>query len=226
MSSGASRGLRARIGRGVDVVAHLDAVRLVRRSEKVQDLYEGYKNRRRRDVLSSLIPTGGVGAELGVHKGHLTPMLMQWFKPTMLYVVDPWYLLGPQWDWAAGDKSTVNALATTIRRLRPALETGRAEVVVADDLVFLAGLEDHALDWVYLDSSHMYEHTTKELELLTRKVKPGGVIAGDDWQPDPSHSHHGVCRAVSEFHAAGRLELSYANGDDHQWAARVPIAAR
>ena len=209
------------IARSIDAIAHLKAVRPVRRSERIQDIYESYKNHRRRDVLSELIPAGGVGAELGVHKGHLTPLLVDWFQPTKLYVVDPWYLLGPTWDWAAGDTSTVNALARTIRRLRPALEAGRAEVVVADDLVFLAGLADRTLDWVYLDSSHMYDHTVKELDLLTRKVKPGGVIAGDDWQPDPSHRHHGVCRAVHEFAAAGRLTLSYANADNHQWAARV-----
>ena len=67
----------------------------------------------------------------------------------------------------------------------------------------------------------MYDHTMKELQLLIRKVKPGGVIAGDDWQPEPDHPHHGVCRAVREFEADGELEIRYASGDDHQWAARV-----
>jgi len=195
---------------------------LLRRSETIQDAYERYKNARRRGVLTSLIPSGGVGAELGVHKGHLTPGLIKWLEPDTLYVVDPWYLLGSTWEWAAGDKSTVNALARTLRRIRPAIETGQARVVVDDDLLFLAGLADGALDWVYLDSSHAYDHTTKELELLVQKVKQNGVIAGDDWQPDPSNRHHGVCKAVREFEASGRLEVFYANAANHQWAARVP----
>lgn len=195
---------------------------LVRRSETVQDAYERYKNFRRRGVLISLIPPGGVGAELGVHKGHLTSGLIEWLEPETLYVVDPWYLLGPQWEWAAGDKSTVNALARTLRRIRPAIETGRARVVVDDDLEFLASLDDNALDWVYLDSSHEYHHTMQELELLVRKVRQSGVIAGDDWQPDPANRHHGVCKAVREFEAAGRLSVFYADAANHQWAARVP----
>jgi len=193
----------------------------VRRSETIQGAYERHKNSRRRDVLISLIPPGGVGAELGVHKGHLTPGLIEWLKPETLYVVDPWYLLGPTWDWAGGDKSTVNGLATTVRRIRSALETGQAKLVVDDDLEFLSGLADGALDWVYLDSSHMYEHTMQELELLVRKVKKGGVIAGDDWQPDPENRHHGVCKAVREFEAADRLEIFYADSGNHQWATRV-----
>ncbi|KRD17841.1 hypothetical protein ASE48_25520 [Mycobacterium sp. Root265] len=165
---------------------------------------------------------GGVGAELGVHKGHLTPFLVNWLTPKKLYAVDPWYLLGPTWEWAAGDKSTVNALARTIRRLRPSIEVGQVEVIVRDDLVFLSDLADGALDWVYLDSSHMYDHTVKELELLLRKVKSGGIIAGDDWQPDPSHRHYGVCQAVREFESAGRLSVIYANSSNHQWASTVP----
>ena len=194
----------------------------LRRSEHIQDAYERYKNSRRKDVLASLIPAGGIGAELGVHKGHLTPLLVDWLKPKKLYAVDPWYLLGPTWEWAAGDKSTVNALARTIRRLRAAIEVGQVDVVVEDDLVFLSELADAALDWVYLDSSHMYDHTVKELELLVSKVKPGGIIAGDDWRTDPQHRHYGVCKAVREFESAGLLKVIYADTSNRQWASKVP----
>jgi hypothetical protein len=45
----------------------------------------------------------------------------------------------------------------------------------------------------------LYEHTWAELELLQQKVKPGGLIAGHDWHPDPEHRHHGVYLAVHEF---------------------------
>ena len=197
------------------------ARRILRRSETIQSVYETRKNATRRGVLIELIPQDGVGAELGVHKGHLTPGLLSWVRPKLLYVVDPWYLLEPNWDWAAGDKSTVNAVARVARRIRPALESGQAQLVIADDRDFLKGLEDGALDWAYLDSSHMYDHTVEELELLVKKVRSDGVIAGDDWQSDPTHRHHGVCKAVREFEAAGRLTLFYSNDSNHQWAARV-----
>ena len=58
---------------------------------------------------------------------------------------------------------------------------------------------DDFFDWVYLDTTHEYGHTRDELEILRTKVKPSGVIAGDDWHEDPAHLHHGVCRAVREF---------------------------
>lgn len=193
---------------------------LARRSDAIQTLYERRKNKARETLLRGVIPQGGVGAELGVHKGHLTPLLIEWLRPDFLYVVDPWHLLGPEWDWAAGDKSTVNALSTVIRRIRPALESRAAEIVVDDDLAFLARLEDGALDWVYLDSSHAYEHTLQELELLVLKVKHSGVIAGDDWNADPADRHHGVCKAVREFEADGRVEIIMIDEATKQWAAK------
>lgn len=196
-------------------------LRIARKFDLVQDVYEGRKVQLRRDSLQAAIPAGGVGAELGVHKGHLTPHLLRWLQPKKLYAVDPWYLLGARWEWAAGDKSTVNGLRRVLKALSRELGEGRAEVVVADDREWLAGLADGALDWVYVDSSHQYEHTLQELELLVKKVKPGGIIAGDDWQSDPSNRHHGVCKAVREFDAAGRIELFHSDDRTKQWAARV-----
>jgi hypothetical protein len=77
---------------------------------------------------------------------------------------------------------------------------------------------DRYFDWVYIDTLHFYEHTRDELALLKTKVKVDGVIAGDDWLPDPSHRHHGVCRAVTEFVQAEPYELIYADEQDLQWA--------
>jgi len=89
-------------------------------------------------------------------------------------------------------------------------------------LTILPTFPDRYFDWVYVDSVHVYEHTRLELEILSQKVKEGGLIAGDDWIEDPEHPHHGVSRAVREFVATAQAELVYANGDDLQWALRNP----
>jgi hypothetical protein len=195
---------------------------VARKFDVIQSVYEKRKNRDRGPALGAVIPRGGVGAELGVHKGHFTPTLMRELEPAQMYVVDPWYLLGARWEWAAGDKSTVNALRRVLNVLRTQLEAGVATIVIADDRTFLRGLEDSTLDWVYVDTSHEYQHTREELKLLLRKVKPGGIIAGDDWQSSESHRHHGVCRAVSESVTAGDLTLLFADDRSKQWVTQVP----
>lgn len=195
--------------------------RLARRFDAIQDFYERRKNNRRRAVLRAVIPADGRGAELGVHKGHLTPVLFRELRPKHMYVVDPWYLLGPEWKWAAGNRSTVAGLARVVKHLRPWLENQTATLVVADDREFLAGLEDGALDWAYIDTSHEYAHTVDELSLLQRKIRAGGVVAGDDWQSDVRHRHHGVAKAVREFVEREGAELILADDLTHQWAIQI-----
>jgi Methyltransferase domain len=180
--------------------------------------------RTRGPILAELLPKGGVGAELGVFKGRFSPVLLQASEAERLHLVDPWYLLTPEWHWGVGDRSTVNALCRILQRFRTEIEAGRVVVHVGNDLDVLRRMTDHSLDWAYLDSSHAYEHTVEELALLDRKVRPGGVIAGDDWQPDPDHPHHGVRRAVTEFLHGNGYELRYADADNRQWAiSRRPL---
>lgn len=175
-------------------------------------------NRVRMPFVDAVLPKGGVGAEIGVFKGRFSPVLLRGSEATRLHLIDPWYLLTPVWHWGRGDRSTVNALRRILKRWRHEIEAGRIQVHVGDDRQVLATFPDHCLDWVYLDSSHAYEHTAEELRLLHRTVKPGGVIAGDDWQPDPRHKHHGVHRAVTEFAAAEGYDVVYADETDRQWA--------
>jgi hypothetical protein len=91
---------------------------------------------------------------------------------------------------------------------------------VADDRDVLRRFPDGHLDWAYVDSSHAYEHTRDELALLHRKVRPGGVIAGDDWRPDPEHPHHGVHRAVLELVEEHGYDVLVADAGTRQWAIR------
>lgn len=183
--------------------------------------------RRRRDARPSREPfvrevlgPGGVGAEIGVQRGDFTAVLLEHAAPRRLHLFDLWYELGPEWHWGEGNRSTAAALAGVIERFERELGEGRVRLNIGDDLVQLETFPDGYFDWVYLDSSHLYGHTRSELELLTRKVGPDGVIAGDDWLPDPEHPHHGVYRAVNELVAGGSHRLVYADEADLQWALR------
>jgi hypothetical protein len=137
-------------------------------------------------------------------------------KPRELHLVDVWWELWgdvyPDWgrETAHGTLATraafeeVSQLARDYERDSGA----RCLVHVGDDREVLAQFEDHHFDWVYVDSSHEYDHTLQELELLRVKVKPNGIIAGHDWYDDPSHPHYGVRRAIDEFCA------------QHNWCVR------
>ncbi|HEX2127640.1 MAG TPA: class I SAM-dependent methyltransferase [Solirubrobacterales bacterium] len=179
----------------------------------------------RADFIREVLPTGGGAAELGVHRGDFAAELLDLAKPERLHLVDLWYLFGHQWHWGEGkERSTIGALKGVLDRFEDDLVAGRVVLHIGDDLELLPSFPDGYFDWVYVDSVHVYEHAQRELALLAAKVRPGGVIAGDDWIEDPSHPHHGVSKAVSEFAQGGGGELVYSSADDLQWALRLPPA--
>jgi hypothetical protein len=171
--------------------------------------------RPRRERFLDLLPKGSVGAEIGVFRGHYTREILRIVQPSQLHLVDGWWLLyGEQYpDWGPytdhGRLKTRDAYEEVRAILREHDHRDAAVLHVADDLECLAGFPPGTFDWVYLDSSHEYEHTRKELALLAPRMKPDGLIAGDDWQDDPSHEHHGVARAVREFCAVEGWTLAH-----------------
>ena len=171
-------------------------------------------------VLEKYIPKGGIGVELGVFKGRFSEVLLKNTKPKLLYLIDPWYQYEAQWEWASGDKSTINALRNILRKFKKDIESGLVKLYVDSDIDILKRFQSNSLDWAYIDSSHEYEHTTIELGLLCQKIKKGGVIAGDDWYPDPHHKHHGVYKAVQEFIDSGKIKLIYSGEKDRQWVTK------
>ena len=54
--------------------------------------------------------------------------------------------------------------------------------------------EDESLDFVFIDAIHLYEHVKEDIALWYPKIKPGGILAGDDY----SYQFPGVISAVDE----------------------------
>jgi len=185
------------------------------------DKWQAYQSGRKRVAfLKEVIPKHGVGAEIGVFKGYFSPFLLDLTSPKKLHLIDPWYLLGEEWCWASGSRSTAKALARIVRENSHDLAGGKVVLNIGDDLKVLETFTVGYFDWVYLDTTHSYEQTVKELALLQSRVSRHGVIAGDDWHSDPSHRHHGVCRAVREFAKREGYEIVYSSDADWQWAIK------
>lgn len=171
----------------------------------------------RAQLFQDVIPRNGVGAELGVYKGTLSRFILAANRPRRLHLVDPWWKYEAHWHWAVGDTSSVRSLGALLIALEKDIAAGRVEVHIQDSVGALGSFEDAYLDWAYVDSTHAYETTKAEMAVLKRKVKPDGIIAGDDWREDPAHPHHGVCRAVREFLAEDpSYEMVFQR--DAQWA--------
>lgn len=159
-----------------------------------------------REDFLKILPRHSVGAELGVFQGKFSEAILRIVQPRELHLIDPWWkMMGEyygEWSRRHNDGkllSTRAAYEQAVARVKAVDKEGVAVFHVADDLECLKQFDEAYFDWIYIDSSHQYEHTQRELALARRKVKPGGIIAGHDWHTDPTHVHHGVCRAVRDF---------------------------
>ena len=178
----------------------------------------------RADMLVRFLPRRSIGAEIGVFRGEFSATILRALEPTELHLVDPWDIAyGEKYpDWGdytqRGQLTTARALAETVSRTTSSFKT---KVIVAKDfsLPWLEKAPDAYFDWIYIDSTHTYEDTARELALGARKVKRDGILCGHDFEIDRRAYHHGVFQAVTEFIRKGEFELIWA-GPQQQWALR------
>jgi len=180
-----------------------------------------------RQWILQYAPRGGIGAEIGVFRGHFSEYLLHFLSPRKMYLVDPWMRGGERFPWA--DAYTNNgALPTKVAfeeaKLRAALRPATETVFIESYFPACASLIREPLDWIYLDSTHAFDATLSELQVADRLLAPGGVILGDDWTPDRANRHHGVFRAVNAFVKQSEYEI-VAAGPALQWCIRRSASA-
>jgi Methyltransferase domain len=164
-----------------------------------------------RDVLLARLPKGGVCAEVGTWKGDFAARILGSTKPSRLYLIDPWEYRGEsEYEHAmygghqpGGHQGMEAIYKSVLDRFSAEIDCGQVVPLRMRSMDAVARFTDVALDWVYIDSDHRYESVRSDLEMFYRVVRPGGLIAGDDygqagWWED------GVTKAVDEFASSGR----------------------
>lgn len=164
----------------------------------------------RRDVRRELLermPKHAVCAEIGVWRGEFSARILAVTAPRELHLIDPWAFL-PEFS-ERGYGGAVAQGQSDMERMYEGVKRklgSRPDVVVhrAFSKAALESFPDAAFDWVYIDANHYYSYVREDLELSLRKVKPGGLIAGDDFDWGEKDGFP-VKRAVTDFIAAHAL---------------------
>lgn len=175
----------------------------------------------RRWVLDH-VPAGGVGAEIGVFRGHFSELICAVLRPRKLYLIDPWTSIGPVFGWSGeytADGRLPTALARDEARLRTALYPEVETVIIEAGFPDCADRIAEPLDWLYLDASHRYEQTLRELRAAAALLKPEAVLFGDDWRVNPQNPNNKVREACNAFLRESDFEL-LAAGVGGQWCMR------
>jgi methyltransferase family protein len=179
--------------------------------------------------ILELVKPGTVAAELGVFTGLFAEAILETVRPAVLHLVDPWSLVYgdvyPNWGayTAGGMLPTRVAHEAAVTRAEAARGDCEVHIHVTTSTDWLRSLPDASLDWVYLDTTHLYSDRLEELTLLIEKLRPNGLVLGDGWFPSPDDTQHGVFRAIHKLVREGMWDVIRA---DHQfqWALRPALA--
>jgi hypothetical protein len=164
----------------------------------------------RRQKLLEMIPHGGMCAEVGVWRGDFSARILELARPSQLHLIDPWRAFdddtyegawyGGQLEQGQADMDAV--YQGVVDRFAEQRARGIVRVHRMMSTEAAATFSDSFFDFVYIDGNHTYEFVLADLQAFAPKVRPGGLLAGDDygvqgWWGD------GVTRAVDEFVRSG-----------------------
>lgn len=141
-------------------------------------------------ILEWLPPHPVIGVEVGVHAGELSAMLLT-HPGLRLIMVDPWapfafgetQLTQEDQDWLSLEAARVTGFAVD-----------RRVIVRMPSVEAATYMRESILDFVFLDADHTYESVRADIALWLPHVKPGGFIAGHDY----NRATPGVAQAVHE----------------------------
>lgn len=184
------------------------------------------KLRKRYDFLK-ILPKNARCIELGVFKGNFSRAILRLTNPEFLCSVDPyWKLYGDKFPWSSsctnnGTLTTIEAYDMAYSKLKPWINSNKCSLIIENDENWLPTIGYRTIDWVYIDSSHLYDHTLYELNMCKRIIKNNGIICGHDWNPHPKAKHPEVYLAVNDFLKENSIfKLDYI--DNHgQWAISI-----
>jgi hypothetical protein len=176
-------------------------------------------------MIHHFIQPGSIVCEVGVFLGDFANDLLK-TKPSKLVLIDTWDGIHGSADvngnnWVNVNLSEVYEHIQTTTKSIPAVELRRGM-----SFEILETYPDNYFDAIYIDADHSYDGCKRDLELSMKKIKPGGVIMGHDYEINFAKAKFvyvfGVKHAVDELCYKYNLEIS-AKGLDGYVSYAIPI---
>jgi len=152
-----------------------------------------------------------VGAEIGVYKAGFTEMFAS--AGLRIYGIDPYLSYD---DHIEGRQHREDFLHRHAQRVLAPYSN--ATLIRKTSMEAVKDFEKESLDFVYIDGNHGLKYVVEDLWEWSKKVRPGGIIAGHDYghKPHPRidpfcvHVTHGVdafvqCFGIKNWYVFGRV---------------------
>ena len=121
-----------------------------------------------------------IGAEIGVYEGAYTEKFCE--LGIFMNAIDPWI------GYKGAGRTEKDQLRQDIHydAACKRLKDYNCRIIRATSMDALNEIKNYSLDFVYIDGNHIFRYVAEDVDEWTKKVKPGGIVAGHDyWNTDP-----------------------------------------
>ena len=152
-----------------------------------------------RHTLSVLFSDLGYkkGAEIGVRMGEHAKDMFDCNPDLELFLVD---------TWEAYARITQEKQDRYYRRCLSNMIGYKATILKMTSMEALKEVPDESLDFVYIDGNHEFDYAMMDLIMWSKKVRPGGIVAGHDYY---AFYQSGIVAAVNTYTYAHGINMWY-----------------
>jgi SAM-dependent methyltransferase len=174
------------------------------------------------DRIKSVLGDINTAIEIGTWRGDFAAVICEKLKPNRFYAIDPFALYDGYTDKPNpaefANQQNLDALAArTAHRISQMLPDSRSLLIRDMSCNVVNTFEDNSVDVVYVDADHKYEPVLADIRAWYAKVKPGGILCGDDYIDGSHIEKFGVIQAVKDFAAENNLKFAITGGPNPTW---------
>lgn len=118
-----------------------------------------------------------VGAEIGVCTGRFSLSLLNNIPGLKLYGIDPWK------SYSEYVENPVNQdrMEALYQRTKRRTAGYNCELIRKTSMDAVKDFKDNSLDFVFIDGNHSFKYVIEDIYEWSKKVRPGGIVAGHDY---------------------------------------------
>lgn len=141
------------------------------------------------------IPQNAIVAEVGVAYGDFTEQIINNSIINKFYAIDL-FMMSDIWGRDTLKKANLSHYEFYANRFRKEIDDGMLFMKKGYSWDVLSLFPDNYFDWLYLDADHRYDAVVKDINIISKKVRNGGIIQFNDYTAQDSF---GVIPAVNNF---------------------------